>query len=441
MNIEELKNENLDLELKVTIGKDVIAKGLEKELATASKEINMPGFRKGKVPMSMVKNKYGAAARQDVVKNSIMDSLKEIEESRKLKLATSPEVENIVSEEGKDVSFTAKYILMPEIKMPDWSKVKIEKPAIEFSDKEIDEFIADIAKQSTSFKEVKAGTKAKMDDQVTIDAIGYVDDKAFAGGKLEGHKLVLGSKSFIDNFEEQLVGAKAGDEIKVKVKFPDEYHAKELAGKDAVFDCKVIAVSKAETPTMDDAFVKENFKVESLEEFKGLVKKDAEGKYNNQITILVKKRLFDELEKLVDFPLSNTLLEKEIKLLESQLKAGGNDSELEGKSDKEKQKYIEDLCKRRLRIGFLLAEYSNSNNIKITNQDLQAEVSKRVSMMEPRMQEFYIKYIQENKSAIEEIKGSVVEDKTVEHILKNQLKSTEKKYSKKKMDELLESEI
>lgn len=439
MEVKDLKNEKLDLHLGVTLKSKLFDKEVDSEIKKTSKTINMDGFRKGKVPVSIIKKRHGDAFRMDVLKEAVSNVLKHVSEERKIKTIGEPDISDLVNEQGKDVSFTLKYVLLPEINMPEWSKISVEKPALEVSDKEVDEQIAELVKFSSSFDK-KTTAKSKKGDQVTLDAVGFVDGKAFEGGKLEGHKLVLGSNTFIPGFEDQLIGSKEGDEVKVEVSFPEDYHEKSLAGKPSIFECIVQAVHKPTNPELNDEFAK-RFNAENIDDLKKKISENIANSYKLPIFTHMKRDLFDKLEDMLNFDVPEVLLEKEkASLMQHTGKdADSEPEEIQGKSEKEKAEYYDKLAARRVRLGLMLAEYANTNKISVEQEDLREAIfatARQFPGQESQIFDFY----QKNAQAVETLKGPILEEKAMKDIFDNQIKAKEKKYSKDKLDKLLEEE-
>lgn len=435
MKTTELKNDSTDFHVKVTIPAKEIASEIEKELAKLAKTAKLDGFRVGKVPASVLQKKYGLALRSDAVKNKIMKAMSDIAKDKDLRILMDPEVSDLKSEENKDLEFTLKYQLLPEISMPDFKKIAIEKPILEVKDKDIDaqmEQLVGLAKDYT--KESK--TKAKKGDQVTIDAVGYVDNKAFAGGKLTAHKLVLGSGAFIPGFEDQLIGSKAGDDVSVKVAFPKEYHEKSLAGKPSEFKVQVLAVHSESPAKLDDEFAKK-FNFENLAKLKEQVTKNISQSYDEPIETMMKMDLFDKLEGMLKFDIPAALLEREVSILRNQ--AGQmQDEELDGKSAKEQDAYFTKLASRRVKLGLMLAEYVKLHKLQIEKADINKAVMAQARQFPGRENEVINLYLK-NSEALESLKGPILEDKAVRNIFEKEVKLTEKSYTKEKLEKLLES--
>lgn len=437
MKIEELKNNKTEFHAKVTIPEKGITAEIDKELKEVAKTAKMDGFRVGKVPAHILKKKYAPSMKADIVRKKVNSSIDELIEKNKLNIAMDPAIEDLKNEDGKDLEFTLKFELLPEIKLPEFKKISIEKPKLEVSEKDINEQIDRIASFSKTFdKESKA--KAASGDQLTIDAVGYVDGKAFDGGKLDGHKLVLGSNAFIPGFEDQLVGSKTGDDVSVKVSFPEEYHAKDLAGKPSEFKVQVKAVHKPDVPKIDDEFAKK-FKCENVAKLKEQIKENFTTSYEEPIHVMMKMSLFDKLEGMLKFDVPKSLIEREVSILEKQSDQFA-DASINEKSDKEKTEYFEKLASRRVRIGLLLAEYVKQKKLTITEEDIRQAIIAQARNY-PGQEQQVIEFYQKDRQALEALKGPILEEKGVKEIFDNEIIINEKTYNKDKLEKLLEKEV
>lgn len=437
MNIAELKNDKTEFHAKVTIPVNYITKEIDQELKDIAKTAKMDGFRVGKVPTHILKKKYASSIRADIVRKKINSTIDELIKKNNLNIAMEPAIEDLENEDDKDLAFTLKFELLPEIKLPEFKKIAIEKPVMEVTDKDINEQINRIVEFSKTYEKESKG-KAVSGDQLTIDALGYVDGKAFEGGKLEGHKLVLGSNTFIPGFEDQLIGSKAGDDVKVKVTFPEEYHAKNLAGKASEFKVQVRAVHKANTPKIDDEFAKK-FKCDTVEKLKEQIKANLSTSYQEPIHILMKMNLFDKLENMLTFEVPKSLIEREVSILEKQSDQFA-DPDINKKSAKEKTEYFEKLAARRVRIGLVLAEYVKQKNLKITEDDIRQAIIAQARNY-PGQEQQVIEFYQKDRQALEALKGPILEEKGVKEIFDNEIIIKDKTYSKEKLEALLEKEI
>ncbi len=434
----ELKTDKLNYHTKIVISKQEIDDIVSKELLNLSKKVKMAGFRAGKVPMKIIQDKYHSSIRTDTINNKVNEAIKSVVKENGLNIVGEPKIEEFKNEQNSDIEFVLKLELMPEIKLPDFKKITIEKPIVKVDKKDVDLQLEKLALSAKDFNK-ETEDAAKMGDQVTLDAVGYVDEVAFEGGKLENHKLVLGSKSFIDNFEDQLVGHNKGDEVSVNVTFPEVYHAKDLAGKKANFKVKIIAVHKAENSKIDDEFAKK-FKFDNLDALKEQITKNTASSFDEPINTMMKMRLFDHLENELEFDAPNSMLEREYQILQNQANhASELDESFKSKSEDEIKSYLQKIAKRRVKIGLMLAEYVKVKGLKIDQNDVRNAVmaqARNYPGQEQQIIEFYTK----NPKAIENLQGPILEDKAVQHIFAEEVTLNEKQYSKKDLEKMLEKE-
>lgn len=440
MGITILKNEGLDFHAKISTPSNEIDKAVQEELLDLTKKVKIDGFRAGKVPVSIVQKKYGDSVRNDIIEKKINHSVTHVIKEHNLNIVGKPEIEDLQNEPNKALEFTVKIGLLPKIDIPDFKKITLDRPKLEVSPKNVEDQLKKLAELTKSYtKESK--TKIKQGDQVTIDAIGYVNDEAFEGGKLTDFKVVIGSNALIPGFEEQLKGAKTGDEVEVNVTFPEEYHAKNLAGKDSRFVVQVKAVHTAEPIAIDDEFAK-RFQSNSLEELRNHFTKQIENESEEAISTIMKMNLFDKLEKLLDFDVPKSLLEQEQNILKSETDKNKNESDeslFKDKSPKEIEKYYEKLALRRVRIGLMLAEYAKAKDLQLKPDDLRKIIMQQARSF-PGQENMVFDFYKNNPNAVEQLKGPALEDKAVQHIFDHEVKLKEKKYSREELEKFLEAE-
>jgi trigger factor len=457
MKIEELKNDKTEYTAKIIFANKDINTLIDKELVTIAKTAKMDGFRVGKVPAIVLKKKYASSIRADIVRKKINDAVDETIKKNKLNVALDPAIENLKNEEGKDLEFTLKFELLPEIKLPDFKKISIEKAKLEVSKKDIDEQLERLASFSKNYTE-ESKAKAKDGDQLTIDAIGYVDGKAFEGGKLTAHKLVLGSKTFIPGFEDQLIGTKTGDDVTVKVDFPKDYHAKELAGKPSEFKVQVKAIHKPSAVKIDDEFAKK-FHAESVEKLKEQIAKNIEAGYNEAIHTMMKMHLFNKLESVLKFDVPESLLKQELSALQRQQAMETHNHEHDAdcdhgdncdhdhkatskkkQSSKTKDAELEKIASRRVKIGLMLAEYVKQHKIQVKEEDIRQAIIAQARNY-PGQEREVIEFYQKNRDALESLRGPIIEEKAVKAIFDKEVIISEKSYPREKLEALLEKEM
>ncbi|WP_342260319.1 trigger factor [Candidatus Tisiphia endosymbiont of Metellina segmentata] len=438
MQVTELKNEGLDFEVKVVLPSSKITNEVQKELASLAKKVKLDGFRVGKVPISIVNKKYKQSVRSDVVNHEINHAVQHVIKDHKLKTVGDPQLENLRNEENEDIEFTLKFELLPDIELPDFKKMKITHPKLVIKEDDVNKQIDKLASISKIYNKESKG-KVKKGQEVTIDAIGYVNNEIFEGGKVTDYKLVIGSGTFIEGFEDQLIGTKIGDEVEVNVKFPEDYNMEQVAGQPAKFIVQVKAVHSADEVVIDDEFAKK-FNCETLEELRDNISKSIENEYSKPIRTLMKMSLFDQLEKLLMFNVPKSLIDQEISILKSQMEGNSDSNSIfKDKSEAEISEYYNKIVLRRVRIGLMLSEYMKIKNLHIEQKDLISAImaqAKKFPGQETAIFDFYKK----NPNALERLKGPLLEEKTVQHIFDNEVILEEKNYTKEKLEEFLAQE-
>lgn len=438
MQVTETLKEGLKRGYEIKVTAQELADKVNAKLEEARPNIEMKGFRKGKVPMALLKKQYGQSVLGEAMQETIDGAMSDHFEKTGERPAQQPEVKmtNEDWKEGDDVEVSLTYECLPEIPESDFSKVKLEKLVVEASDTDIDEALANLAESAQNFEDRKKGSKAKDGDQVVIDFLGKVDGEPFEGGKAEEYPLVLGSNSFIPGFEEQLIGAKAGDEVEVKVSFPAEYGAANLAGKDAVFECKVHAVKEPKPAELNDELATK-YGAKDLEDLKSQVAERLVSEYDGASRMVTKRKLLDELDKLVDFELPETLLEAEAGQIAHQLwheenpdVQGHDHPQIETTEEHRK------LATRRVKLGLLLANIGEQQKIEVSDAEMQQAAMRQASQYPGQERQFY-EFLQKNPQAMQQLRAPIFEDKVVDYIMELS-KVTEKKVSKEDLQAAVE---
>ena len=317
------------------------------------------------------------------------------------------------------------------------SKLKLEKMVVKADDKAVTEALENLAKSAKNFEDKKKGTKAKDGDQVVIDFVGKIDGEAFEGGAGEDYPLELGSGSFIPGFEEQLVGAKAGDEVAVKVSFPEEYGAKHLAGKEAIFDCTVKAVKGPKPAEIDDELAKQ-FGAESLDALKGQISERLEAEYTGAARQVMKRALLDQLDKLVKFDLPPSLVEAEAGQIAHQLWHDENPDVQDHNHDHiEPTDEHKSLAERRVRLGLLLAEVGRKEEVEVTDAEMTQAVMTQARQY-PGQERAFFEFVQKNPQMQQQLRAPIFEDKVVDLVVAG-AKVTEKEVTKDKLQKAVEA--
>ena len=439
MQVTETLNEGLRRGYTLVVSAKELDDKVNEKLAEAAPEVEMKGFRKGKVPMALLKKQFGPRLLGEAMQESVDGAMNKHFEDSGERPALQPEVKmtNEDWKEGDDVEVSLAYEALPEIPEFDISAIKLEKLVVEADDAAIDEALGNLAESSQNFEDRKKGSKAKDGDQVVIDFLGKVDDVAFEGGAAEDFPLVLGSGQFIPGFEEQLVGAKAGEEKAVEVIFPEAYGNAELAGKPAVFDVTVKAVQEPKPAEIDDELAKK-FGADDLETLKGQVSERIAAEYTGAARAVMKRALLDELDKAVKFDLPPSLVDAEAKQIAHQLWHEEN-PEVEGHDHEEVEATEEHktLAERRVRLGLLLAELGQKAEVEVTDAEMTQAVMAQARQYPGQERQFF-EFVQQNPQMRQQIQAPLFEDKVVDHIF-DQATVTEKKATKDELEKAVEA--
>jgi trigger factor len=400
----------------------------------------MKGFRKGKVPMAMLKKQFGQRLLGEAMQEAIDGAMGEHFEKSGDRPAMQPKVEMIDGEnwkEGDDVKIAMSYEALPEIPEADMSGIELERMVVKADDAAIDEALNSLAETAQDFASRRKGSKAKEGDQVVLDFVGKVDGEAFDGGSAEDYPLVLGSNSFIPGFEDQLVGVKAGDEKAVEVTFPENYGAENLAGKAAVFDCTIKDVKAPKAAEIDDELAKK-FGAEDLAALKGQIAERLEAEYTGAARAVVKRALLDKLDALVQFELPPSLVEAEAAQIAHSLWHEENPDVHDHNHDTiEPTEEHTALAERRVRLGLLLAEIGRKAEVEVTDAEMTQAIMAQARQYPGQERQFF-EFIQQNQQMQQQLRAPIFEDKVVDHILA-QAKVTDKEVGKADLEAAIEA--
>ena len=418
MQVTETLNDGLRRGYQITIPAAALDEAVNAKLREAQPEVQMKGFRKGKVPLPMLRKQFGQRVMGEAMQESLDKAMSGHFESSGDRPAMQPKVEMQGGDswkEGEDVVVAMSYERLPDIPDVDVSDIELDRLKVEASDEAVQEALDSLAETAKSF-ETKKGGKAAEGDQVVIDFKGFLGDEAFEGGTAEDYPLVLGSNSFIPGFEDQLKGAKKGEEKTVTVTFPEDYQAPNLAGQEARFEVTVKEVKKPAPAKVDDELAK-RFGSEDLDALKAQIKERLEGEYAGAARQVTKRRLLDALDGKVDFDLPPSLEEAEAKQIAHQLwhedhpEVQGHDhGEIEVTDEHRK------LAQRRVRLGLLLAEIGRQQEIRVTDQEMTQAVMNQARQYPGQERQFF-EFVQQNAQARQQIQAPIFEDKVVDHLL------------------------
>ncbi|MGY9009753.1 MAG: trigger factor [Rhodobacterales bacterium] len=441
MQVTETLNEGLKRAYNILLTANQLEESVQGKLIEAQPTFEMKGFRKGKVPMSLLKKQFGQQIMGEVMQESIDNAMKEHFDNTGDRPAQQPSMEMKDGDswkQGDDVEVSISYERLPDIPEVDFKKIKLKRMVVEVDDKAIKEGLENLAKNAQNFEDRKKGSKSKDGDQVNINFLGKIDGEAFEGGAGEDYPLVLGSNSFIPGFEEQLVGKKAEDKVEVKVSFPEDYNSKNLAGKNAIFDCVINAVKQPKPAVIDDEMAKQ-FGSEDLKALKEQLKERLGAEYVAAARQLTKRELMDSLDKMVKFELPESLVDAESSQIAHQLWHDENpDVEGHDHPEIETNDEAKKLGERRVRLGLLLAELGRKNEITISDQEMQQSVFEEARKYPGQEKEFF-EFVQKNEEIQQQLRAPLFEDKVVNFVFELSTIS-EKKVSKDELQKAIESE-
>ena len=440
MQVTETLNEGLKRGYSIKLTAAELDKKVNEKLQEAQPDVEMKGFRKGKVPLALLKRQFGQRILGEAMQETIDGAMSKHFEDSGDRPALQPNIEMQNGEkwkEGDDVEVSMTYEALPSIPDVDFSKIKLQKLVVKSDKAAVDEALDNLASSANDFKDRKKGSKAKDGDQVVIDFLGTVGGEAFEGGSSEDYPLVLGSNSFIPGFEEQLIGCKAGDDKNVKVTFPDDYGSKDLAGKNAEFACKVKNVKEPVPAKINDELATK-FGAEDLKALKTQISERLESEYGGAARAVMKRQLLDTLDKKVKFELPPSLVEAEAKQIAHQLfhdenpDIEGHDHE-EVKPSKEHNK----LAERRVRLGLLLAELGQKAEVEVSDTEMTQAIMAQ-SRQYPGQEKEFFEFIQKNQQMQQQLRAPIFEDKVVDHIFE-QAAVTDKKVDKTELQKAVEA--
>ena len=425
MQVTETLNEGLKRELKIVVDKADMDSQVTARLEQMRPQLKLNGFRQGKVPMPHIRKMYGKQAMAEIVNEYISKRTGEVLKDRDERPAQQPEIsmtedekeaEQILSGE-RDFEFAMSYEVIPEINAPELEKLKLTRHVAEVADKEIDEQIEKIAESSRPYDEKKG--KAAKNDRVTMNYLGKIDGEPFEGGADNDAKLVLGSGMFIPGFEDQLIGAKAGDDTVVKVSFPDEYQAAHLAGKEAEFEVTVSLVEKPGDLEINDELATK-LGLESVDKLREAVRGQMEGQFESFTRAKIKRQVLDALDEQTKMELPGKMVEQEFTNIWSQvtteLERAGKTFEDEDTTEEKAKEEYQGLAERRVRLGLVLADIGEKADVQISEEELQQAIFRQVQQY-PGQEQEVLNYFREHPDAVAGLRAPLYEDKVVDFII------------------------
>ncbi len=440
MQVTETLKDGLKRAYTITVTAAELDAKVQEKLLEAQPEVEIKGFRKGKVPLAILKKQFGPRLLGDAMQDAIDGAMKSHFEASGDRPALQPDVKMVEGEtwkEGQDVVVTMTYEALPPIPELDASQVTLDRLSVKADEASVEEALKNLAATAQSFTDKKKGAKAKDGDQVTIDFKGSVDGELFEGGSGEDYPLVLGSNSFIPGFEAQLVGAAVGDEVSVNVTFPEAYGAAHLAGKAAVFACTVKALKKPVAAELDDELAKK-YGAEDLAALKGQISERLEAEYKGAARAVLKRALLDQLDGLVKFDLPQALVDAEAAQIAHQLWHEENPEVHDhNHGSVETTEEHKSLAERRVRLGLVLAEVGRKAEITVSDAEMTQAVLAQARQY-PGQERAYFEFVQKNPQMQQQLRAPIFEDKVVDHIVAG-AKVTDKDVSKEELQKAVEA--
>ena len=449
LEVTETRSEGLQRELGMLIpASDLIARQ-DAKLTELKSKANLKGFRPGKVPMSHLKSVYGQSAMSEVMQEAMNAAIQETLDKRNEKPAMQPKVDmsedqgilNRVIKGESDLEFTVSYEVLPEVRLMDFKSIKIEKPVVPVSDATVDKEMERLFREQREYEEKKDGAKIENGDRVGMKFVGRVNGETFEGGSDDHAHAIVGAGQYVPGFEEQLVGLKKGDTKDVKVTFPEDYSTEDLAGKDAVFEVEILHVDSPKPGELDDEFAK-NLGLDDVKALREMVESQIRASNENLSGQRVKRLVLDALDEGHKFDLPQSLVDNEFEAIwqrvVQELERSGKSFEDEGTSEEEAREQYRSIAERRVRLGLVVAEIGNVNNIEVSEEEHQQALIAEVKRFPGQEQEVYDYYLK-NRQALAGLRAPVFENKVVTFVM--ELAETAKKeFSREDLFKLVNEE-
>jgi trigger factor len=425
MKIEVKSKKGLRTILSVIIDKKSIQAKMDEKLNELQKEVALKGFRPGKVPPAVIKSQFGKSIYGEVVDKILRETSTKAIDEKKLKVAGQPKIDLKQFGEGKDLNYELQIDCLPSVKLSSFDKFKATDFKVKIEDNVIDEKIKEISEQNKQFEDKNENEKAIIGNQVIFDYSATVDGNKFEGSEGKEVQLELGKDLFLKGFDQQLVGVKKGATKLIDAVMPANHPKKELANKKTKFKCKVLNVKKSKKNKIDDNFA-QMMGAKDIKDLKFLIEKQISSQYSQALNSITKKEILDQIEKNHQVDLPQNLIDQEILIMTKNLKP---EDKQKNKSNNEK------LAKSRIKLGLLLNEYGEKNNLKVSDEEVRAEIQKQIKGM-PGQEKMVLEYYQKNPSASQSLKGSIYEEKIIE-LIKSKIKIVTKNIDTKEAEKII----
>ena len=425
MQVTELPAEGLKRAFQIVVPASGLAARRDKRLAELGAGLNLPGFRPGKVPAAVVKARYGAAVSSEVLEQSVEESTRQVLSDRGLRPAMQPEIEVVNYNDGGDLEFKVALELLPEIPMPDFSGMELERLKAKPGDAEIDAFLKTMADRLANLEDVAETRPAQAGDVLVCDFKGRVKQEdgslaePFPGGTAKEMPIEVAGEGFIPGFTEQLVGLSPGESRDLDVTFPAEYGSADLAGRGAVFAVQAKGLKRKVVPAVDEDFAKK-LGMESVEQLRGQVAERLQGEYDGLTRMRLKRTLLDKLAEQASFTVPEGMVEAEFNQIwqrvEADMKAGKLDEDDKGKDEEALKAEYRSIAERRIRLGLLLSEIGRTNNIQVTPDEM-SQALRREAARYPGQEKQVVEFFRKNPQAGENLRAPIFEEKVVDFVL------------------------
>ena len=423
MKIEIQNKKGLKTVLSIIVDKKIIQEKLDKKLLELQSEVSLKGFRPGKVPPAVIKSQFGKAIYGEVIDKLLQETSNKALLEKKIKPAGQPKIDLKTFGEGKDLNYTLEVDSLPELNLANFEKYTANEYLVKVENKLVDTKIKEISKNNKTF--LDKNDKSIKGDLVVFDYSATVDNKKFEGGEGKNTRLVIGENLFLKGFDDKLIGVKKNDKKTIEVNLPENYPNKELAKKKAKFECLITNVQTANETEIDDTFAK-NMGAKNLNDLRSLIEKQISTQYKQSLDSITKKEILDQIEKFHKTELPKNLVEKEVHTITQNLT----------KEDTEKHKLKNlKIAESRIKLGLILNEYGEKNNLKVSDDDVKAEIQKQIKGM-PGQEKMVVDYYQKNPSAAQGLKGALYEDKILS-LFKSKINLTKKNISTQDAEKII----
>ena len=425
MKVEVKSKKGLRTILSVIVDKKSIQIKMNEKLTELQKEVSLKGFRPGKVPSAVIKSQFGKSIYGEVVDNILRETSSKAINEKKLKVAGQPKIDLKQFGEGKDLNYELQIDCLPDVSLKSFEKFKATEFKVKIEDKVINQKLKEITDQNKQFVDKDEKEKAIIGDQLFFDYSASIDGNKFEGSEGKGVQIELGKDLFLKGFDEQLVGVKKGEKKLLDAVLPANHPKKELANKKTKFECTILNIKKSKESKINDEFAK-TMGAKDVKDLKTLIEKQISSQYYQALNSITKKEILDQIEKNHQVDLPQNLIDQEISIMTQNLKP----------EEKEKHKFNnEKLAKSRIKLGLLLNEYGEKNNLKISDDEVKNEIQKQIKGM-PGQEKMVLEYYQKNPSASQSLKGSLYEEKIME-LIKSKINLATKEINTKEAEKII----